>query len=811
MSTTAVARPMTPEEKKVIFASSLGTVFEWYDFYLYGSLAAIIAKQFFSGLDAGSAFIFALLAFAAGFIVRPFGAIFFGRLGDMIGRKYTFLVTILIMGLSTFIVGILPTYASIGVAAPIILIVLRLLQGLALGGEYGGAATYVAEHSPQGKRGAYTSWIQTTATLGLFLSLMVILGTRTVIGEAAFADWGWRVPFIVSILLLAISVWIRLSMNESPAFAKMKAEGKTSKAPLSESFGQWKNLKIVILALVGLTAGQAVVWYTGQFYALFFLTQALKVDGPIERPFTLPMPDLKGHAVKLAVIERALGKRLPEGATVDVRAVRLALKVGGENVGLGPGPLTLVRRPEGVHVSFSTEKDAQGTQLSISADLPIDKGDTRVELTGGPVSLAQLGVSEGSLGLADVGRATLAGRGQLVLSDGGESLTFDLQLKTRGITITQPRVANETIRGLDLDVGARGLLTASGALRLDHADLEVGQLRAAAHGTVVQEPDHLNVSLTADAYTATCQGIVDSLPHALVPTIKNAKVAGTFGGHGRLVFDTRRIDDLVLDYHVDSSCRLTEVPVDLARERFRRPFRHRVYAPDGTQHEETTGPGSPNWTDLDHISPYMQVAVMTTEDGGFYKHHGFNHPAFRNSLVANLKAGRFVRGASTISMQLAKNLFLFRDKTLARKLEELVLTDYLEQVFGKEEMMELYLNVIEFGPNVYGITKAADHYFGRKPEELTLSESMFLSTLLPSPIRFHHIYDHGQVPDAWMSHLHTLLGIAEKTHRISPRELDEGKKQAVVFWKPGTPRPAPRPPITARYGDGDEASWEPVD
>ena len=279
MATAAAARPMTAEEKKVIFASSLGTVFEWYDFYLYGSLAAIIAKQFFSGLDEGSAFIFALLAFAAGFIVRPFGALVFGRLGDMIGRKYTFLVTILIMGLSTFIVGILPNYASIGVAAPVILIILRMLQGLALGGEYGGAATYVAEHSPQGKRGAYTSWIQTTATLGLFLSLMVILGTRTVIGEAAFADWGWRVPFIVSILLLAVSVYIRLSMNESPAFNKMKAEGKTSKAPLSESFGQWKNLKIVILALIGLTAGQAVVWYSGQFYALFFLTQALKVDG----------------------------------------------------------------------------------------------------------------------------------------------------------------------------------------------------------------------------------------------------------------------------------------------------------------------------------------------------------------------------------------------------------------------------------------------------------------------------------------------------------------------------------------------------
>ncbi len=279
MATLDVNRPMSAEEKKVIFASSLGTVFEWYDFYLYGSLAAIIAKQFFSGLDEGSAFIFALLAFAAGFIVRPFGAIFFGRLGDMIGRKYTFLVTILIMGLSTFVVGILPNYASIGVAAPVILICLRLLQGLALGGEYGGAATYVAEHAPHDKRGAYTSWIQTTATLGLFLSLMVILGTRTAIGEEAFADWGWRVPFIVSIALLAVSVYIRLSMNESPAFAKMKAEGKTSKAPLTESFGQWKNLKIVILALIGLTAGQAVVWYSGQFYALFFLTQALKVDG----------------------------------------------------------------------------------------------------------------------------------------------------------------------------------------------------------------------------------------------------------------------------------------------------------------------------------------------------------------------------------------------------------------------------------------------------------------------------------------------------------------------------------------------------
>jgi MFS family permease len=269
---------MTKEERKVIFASSLGTVFEWYDFYLYGTLAAVIGKKFFTALDPNSQMIFSLLAFAAGFIVRPFGALVFGRLGDMIGRKYTFLVTIVIMGGSTFIVGCLPGYEMIGIAAPVLLIALRMLQGLALGGEYGGAATYVAEHSPADKRGFFTSWIQTTATLGLFLSLLVILGARTAVGEDQFADWGWRIPFWVSALLLIISVWIRMSMNESPAFAKMKSEGKVSKAPLTESFGKWGNLKIVILALVGLTAGQAVVWYTGQFYALFFLTNTLKVD-----------------------------------------------------------------------------------------------------------------------------------------------------------------------------------------------------------------------------------------------------------------------------------------------------------------------------------------------------------------------------------------------------------------------------------------------------------------------------------------------------------------------------------------------------
>jgi MFS family permease len=263
----------------VIVGASAGTIFEWYDFYLYGSLAGFISEQFFSGVNATTGYIFALLAFAAGFAVRPFGAVMFGRLGDLWGRKNTFLVTMLLMGLSTFVVGLLPGYGKIGVAAPIALIVMRLVQGLALGGEYGGAATYVAEHAPPGKRGLYTSWIQTTATLGLFLSLIVIIAIRTWLGEDAFRAWGWRVPFLVSVVLLGLSLWIRLRLNESPVFQKMVDEGTTSKAPLTESFGRWPNLKLVLLALGGLTAGQAVVWYTGQFYALFFLEKTLKVDG----------------------------------------------------------------------------------------------------------------------------------------------------------------------------------------------------------------------------------------------------------------------------------------------------------------------------------------------------------------------------------------------------------------------------------------------------------------------------------------------------------------------------------------------------
>ena len=284
MSTATAApeqrvRPMTKAERKVIIASSVGTAFEWYDFYLAGSLAVNISANFFSGVNPTAAFIFTLLGFAAGFAVRPFGALFFGRLGDLIGRKHTFLITMTVMGLATFLVGVIPNYATIGFAAPVIFIVCRLMQGLALGGEYGGAATYVAEHAPQGRRGFYTSWIQTTATMGLLLSLVIILVLRAIMSAEDFAAWGWRIPFLLSVILLGVSIWIRLQLEESPAFKKIKEAGRQSKAPLREAFGNWRNGRIALIALLGVTAGQAVVWYTGQFYALFFLTQTLRMDG----------------------------------------------------------------------------------------------------------------------------------------------------------------------------------------------------------------------------------------------------------------------------------------------------------------------------------------------------------------------------------------------------------------------------------------------------------------------------------------------------------------------------------------------------
>jgi Transglycosylase len=325
----------------------------------------------------------------------------------------------------------------------------------------------------------------------------------------------------------------------------------------------------------------------------------------------------------------------------------------------------------------------------------------------------------------------------------------------------------------------------------------MGALHIAGSGTLDQEPDHVAAGFRFEVPSTSCQSLLDSIPTALLPALVGTRLTGTFGARGRFAFDTRSLDDLALDYDVQDQCRIVEVASNLARDRFKQAFLHRIYLPDGSTTEQVTGPGTPNWTPLDRISPYLQVAVMTTEDGGFRNHRGFNRSAIRSSIVANLKARRFVRGASTVTMQLAKNLFLSRDKTLARKLEEVVLTDYLEQTFSKDEIMELYLNVIEFGPAVYGVTAAAEYYFGRSPSDLSLSESLFLSSLLPSPIRYGSMRDLPQLPDSWQRMLKSLMTAANKRGLVTDAELAEGLGETIAFWHGGE-RPPPRPPAILR-------------
>jgi len=550
-------------------------------------------------------------------------------------------------------------------------------------------------------------------------------------------------------------------------------------------------------------------------------TKAPPPPAPASDEPVLPLPDLHALRARIASLAATTASRVPDGTKVDIGGLAVKVDIGGEPFAFGPGPFTLERRGDRVHLSFTSDKDGvggakpaepHGTPLSLEAELPLGPGDVTARLSGGPVSLALLGVKEGTKGLFDVHKGMLSGRGQIQLASGGEALTFDGQLALRSISMKQPRLSPEALRGLDFAVGARGVLDDRGLLRLDDAQLDMGALHLRTHGTIEETADHFGVALSADIAPAGCQALLESTPEGLLPTVRTARMTGTFGATARLAFDTRAIDKLVLDYKVDDGCRIADVPRDLSRERFASSFTYRTYHPDGTASETTTGPGTPAWTDLDAISPFMIAAVLTTEDGAFYKHHGFNHGAIRNSVAANLKARRFVRGASTITMQLAKNLFLSRDKTLSRKIEEVILTDYLEQAFRKDDMMELYLNVIEFGPDVYGITRAADYYFGRKPEELSLPECFFLASLMPSPIRYGKLRDKG-VSEGWMKHLQALMEIAAKNGKISRAELAEGLAQPLVFVKAGDPRPEPRKPVSSGRRDpyGDDSGWQPLD
>lgn len=530
--------------------------------------------------------------------------------------------------------------------------------------------------------------------------------------------------------------------------------------------------------------------------------QAVEASAPL-----VPMPDLHGLWAAASSLSALLTERLPLGAVVSVEGLRLKLqRRSEEGISLGPGPFEAERQEGRIEVTFSAGQTVRGTPMSVHALLPSDDGDVEVSLSGGPVALSLLGLR--AKALTELERATLAGKGRVILEGHGTSLTFDGQLTIRGLTVQDPRLGAETIRELDFDARARGVVSDRGELRLDDAEAAMGALRLMAHGTFEQTRDHVSAAFDLDLPVNSCEVAFGSVPTALLPTLRGANMKGTFGARGRLAFDTRKLDDLSLDYTVEDRCQLTDAPAEIDRERFAKPFSHRIYTPDGKLSEETTGPTTEHWTDLDHISPFMQAAVLTTEDGAFFHHHGFNHAAIRNALLADLKARRFVRGASTITMQLAKNLFLSRDKTLSRKLEELILTDYLEQAFTKDEMMELYLNIIEFGPNVYGITAAADHYFGRTPEELNLAESMFLSSILPQPVRYHYLYEHGELPESWLKGIRARMMIAQRTGKISSAELAEGLTEDVVFHLPNAPRPPPRPNVMAVRAEEEGSGWQ---
>lgn len=535
----------------------------------------------------------------------------------------------------------------------------------------------------------------------------------------------------------------------------------------------------------------------------------------------VPLPDPKKLRARVRALASTALSQLPEGLRVSVRGLDAKLDVEGEPIALGPGPLVVERRADRVTLSFSTDATPAGsggggkasTPLSLDGDIPLGDGDVTLRLSGGPVSLALLGVKEGQRGLLDVARGTLAGKGQVTLSGDGDALTFDGRVSVAGLSVSNPRLALEPIRGLDLAVSGRGVVDAAGKLRLEEAGLDMGALHLQTHGQVEETDDRLALSLAFEVAPAACQALLDSAPAALVPTVKPARMSGTFSARGRVAFDTTQIGKLELDYDVGDACRMTEVPVALSRDRFARAFTYRAYHPDGTPYEVTTGPGTNAWTDLDAVSPHVVGALLTTEDGAFFRHKGFNHAAIKSSVLANLRARRFVRGASTITMQLAKNLFLSRQKTLSRKIEEVILTDYLEQVFRKDDILELYVNVVEFGPDLYGVTRAAEHYFGRKPEELNVGESFFLASILPSPVRYSRMRDAGQLSERWTKHLHALFEIAAKNGKITPTEATEAIATPVVFLRPGDARPEPRAAVKGQRPDpyGADDAWQPVD
>ena len=543
-----------------------------------------------------------------------------------------------------------------------------------------------------------------------------------------------------------------------------------------------------------------------------------KTPVALETP-PIALPDLRAIHDRFERAMHALAERLGDDAQVEVQSISVHHVVTGSDkpqLTLGPAKLTVRRHEAQIDVSFTTQENAAGARLALDASVPIEKGDARVAFSGGPITLAELGAKEGAGGLADVASATVTAKGSAVFKADASAVTIDADVGVSHLGLSHPKLADDVVHGLDASLVLRASYDDHGVLSVEDAEGTVGALHAQFRGSIVDARDHVEGALTFDAPTAACQSLLSSIPEALVPDVRDMELSGTFGLEGKLAFDTRDLDELELAYKTDDKCKFDHVTDDFSRERFTHPFQHTVYLPDGSTAQEESGPGSDAWIDLDRVSPYMQIAVLTTEDGAFFKHAGFNHAAIRTSIIANLKAGRFVRGASTISMQLAKNLFLSREKTVSRKLEEVILTDYLEQTFTKHEIMELYLNVIEFGPDVYGIAAAAEHYFGRKPDELNLAECLFLSSLLPNPIGYHRLYEKGQISASWSRNIKTLMEIAFKSGKISQDELTQGEAEEVVFFKDDDPdhpkpRPTPRPPVSGVRVVGDDEPFKPID
>jgi hypothetical protein len=519
---------------------------------------------------------------------------------------------------------------------------------------------------------------------------------------------------------------------------------------------------------------------------------------PLPKRVLPGLPDLGALGAAIRSLTTSVSERIVPDADVGVEALTWQIESANdaESLTIGPGPMSLLHGPSSLEIRFSTDASSARTPLALEVTLPLGAADAVLALDGGPVSLALLGIHEGAAGLVDVAKASAIGRARMVLAGDGTSLTFDGDGGLHSLSLRNVRLARDVVRDIDLDLRARGIATAQGGVRIDDFGVTLGSIQVSAAAALEQDTSHVAGTIRAEVPSSDCQSLLDSVPTALLPSLHGMRMAGTFEGHGRIEFDTRALDDLKLDYEISDHCRIAVPVAALAPERFEGPFVYRIRLPDGSTSDETTGPGSDNWTPINLISPFMQVAVLTTEDGAFLHHHGFNRAAIRSSIIANLEGGRFLRGASTITMQLAKNLFLSRDKTVSRKLEEVVLTEYLEQTFPKERLMELYLNVIEFGPSVYGITAAAEHYFGRKPAELNLAECLFLASILPSPLRLGSMREAGALPERWMRLLRKLMETAHRLGRITDEELTEAEGEPVAFWN-GADRPPARPPVHA--------------